>query len=266
MTRQLGQIRRGNSFGSFPASHAAITPEMRTKQILELASQGHEQFVNGEYNKAMKTYTEVLRKSAESSDRHASTRVLLNIGNVHLQRGETSKSIQAFAQALRLARTMVSDRSDGIDLTTKLSLVADALQNIATVQLERGDVRQALVKNSEALSLRRSCLESKIEGGENQGIKMEDNEDIDRILLDISEVLNNIGMCSEKDGKYAGAKSAYEESLQIRSSILGKRHLLVAESLLIAMPAVRSCRGQPRQQDSSVSPNSAMRKNLCRSV
>lgn len=228
----------------------------------ELGVQGNTFFENGEYDQAMKCYSEVLRKAGEVNQRHVAARALLNIGNVFFRKGDTSKSFQAFTVALRLAQSLLPLSSERCrsstssvvtsgssissvpsylsDPTTSvyLSLVADALQNISAIQMDQGLFHEALAKNSEALMLRRQCLDyftamesRSVEGADNS---REDTDDdvIDRVLLEVAEVLNNIGLCSERVGGYSDALAAYGESMQIRSSILGPMHLLVAESHL----------------------------------
>jgi len=224
---------------------------MRVKRVAssgalvhELGLQGNASFENGDYDQAMRCYVEVLRKTGEplTDQRHAAARALLNIGNIHFRRGEASKSLQAFQTALRLSKSVLTDHqkyssssSNGslnyCDQTVLfLSLVADSLQNIAAVRMEQGLIKEALLINTEALRLRRQCLELTVKDGESTETDMNDDEDVDRILLEIAEVLNNMGMCSEKDGDYESSIAAFKESMQIRVSILGPMHLLVAES------------------------------------
>jgi tetratricopeptide (TPR) repeat protein len=259
----------------------------------EAGVRGNTCFENGQYDQAMKCYTEVLRKAGEGNQRHIAARALLNIGNVFFRKGDTSKSFQAFAVALRLAKSLLASdqhnqktsistnsatnysigssgsggssvgtcRSESDTSTTiYLSLVADSLHNIAAIQMQRELYEEALAHYSEALLLRRQCLEYTSSAGESKSFEersmkkdknnvhdyksddashddddhdgIDDNGNVDRILLEISEALNHIGMCSEKVGKYEDALAAYEESIKIRTSILGPMHLLVAESYL----------------------------------
>lgn len=257
----------------------------------EIGVRGNTCFESGQYDQAMKCYTEVLRKAGEANQRHVVARALLNIGNVFFRKGDISKSFQAFAVALRLAKSLLASdhhshktSSSSISVNTYsigslgsggssvgtspcesddpitiyLSLVADALHNIAAIQMQQELYEGALAHYSEALLIRRHCLEcisspgdsksfeersmdkDKSNGqGRNSDDAAHDDEDtddnaegVDRILLEIAEVLNHIGMCSEKVGKYEDALAAYEECITIRTSILGPMHLLVAESYL----------------------------------
>merc|ERR1712194_790859 len=124
------------------------------KNIIYLTKEGNEYFFKKEYEKAIETYMQALRKisspvgnkpdsvvknsqyySIQPCYHSVGSRLFLNIGAVHLKRKEFDLSMKAFNTSLELALQVKKSVDDLFCFPDSIS--ADAHQNIALVHLKK---------------------------------------------------------------------------------------------------------------------------------
>jgi eukaryotic-like serine/threonine-protein kinase len=128
--------------------------------------------------------------------------LLAVMARVHRALGSYDDARQLTERTLALRRTLDGPRSIG---------VADALNDLAVVLRQQGDMAGAEARHREALALRRTLL--------------------GREHIDIAESLSNLAIVLRTRGDLAGAEDAHREALAMQRRLLGPTHPGVARTL-----------------------------------
>eukprot|EP00978_Attheya_sp_CCMP212_P034729 scaffold147107_cov53-Attheya_sp.AAC.1 len=107
-------------FRAFTEDDQSSDKDDEEMQIVELTTLGNDYFAKGEYDSAMHMYAQVLqwssqkvpsndprkRETSKQRSRNVTARILINIGAVHIQRGDTEEAKSVLKTALKISKSI----------------------------------------------------------------------------------------------------------------------------------------------------------------
>ncbi|NHJ14559.1 MAG: VWA domain-containing protein [Candidatus Thorarchaeota archaeon] len=197
MTRLVEKMAQQDFTRSVTTSGAMFEEVGTTVDALlsfqEAVRYGNQAFVRGDLNRALANYQNLLEISQRLGIEIGRQTMLMNIGNVFRQRGDTGNAMDYYRQALDLAKELLEkSKEEGSDETDALLRIASVYHNMALVEMDRGNPDQAT-------SL------------------LEDAEAIDTTLGNRrghAKRYDAMGLVLMKEGRYSQAHSRFEEALK----------------------------------------------------
>jgi tetratricopeptide (TPR) repeat protein len=165
---------------------------------------GNQAFIRGDLNRALRNYQNLLEISRRLGIGVGEQTMLLNIGNVFRQRGDTGNAMEYYEHSLSLSKEMLEKaKEDGSDEKDALLRIASTYHNMALVEMD-------LNKADKAMTL------------------LEDAEAIDRTLSNtygLAKRFDAMGLVLMRDGRYRQAQSRLDEAKKTAESIGYERSL-----------------------------------------
>ncbi|MHA2080973.1 MAG: tetratricopeptide repeat protein, partial [Candidatus Thorarchaeota archaeon] len=170
----------------------------------EAARFGNQAFIRGDLNRALANYQNLLEISRRLEIDVGEQIMLLNIGNVFRQRGDTGNAMDYYKQSMAIAeRILKKTKEDGTDEKDALVRVASLYHNMALVEMDRGHADRSMKL-------------------------LEDAEAIDRTMQNqygLAKRFDAMGLVLMRDGRYGQAQSKFDEAQEIAKSIDYQRSL-----------------------------------------
>jgi len=164
----------------------------------EAARFGNQAFIRGDLNRALANYQNLLEISRRLEIDVGEQIMLLNIGNVFRQRGDTGNARDYYEQSLEIAKRILErTKEEGADEKDALSRIASLYHNMALVEMDRGHADKSMTL-------------------------LEDAEAIDRTMKSqygLAKRFDAMGLVMMRDGRYSQALSKFEEAKEIATSI-----------------------------------------------
>jgi tetratricopeptide (TPR) repeat protein len=202
MTRLVNKMAR-QDFTRGITSAGAMYEEVGTTvdallSFQEAARFGNQAFIRGDLNRALANYQNLLEISQRLEIDVGEQIMLLNIGNVFRQRGDTGNAMDYYEQSMILAKRILErTKEEGTDEKDALVRIASLYHNMALVEMDRG-------KADKAMKL------------------LEDAEAIDRTMQNqygLAKRFDAMGLVMMRDGRYSQALSRFDEAKDIAKSI-----------------------------------------------
>lgn len=206
------------------------------KEISLLNDKGNEFFVRGEFNGALRMYSEALKllkkpvvvkedPEAGTMDtpmrRFHTARVLVNIGAVHIRRECYEDAISSLELSIRSSK-LIPEKSD--HYYRSLEVLSDALENLGLVYYKQKDLTTSLSMYHEALGARRACLDFLEQKWKNR--LMKSKEEVRRIKeerftckMELASCVQQIALLEERQGNMKNAIERCEEALAIKKEV-----------------------------------------------
>ncbi|MFW9787616.1 MAG: cache domain-containing protein [Candidatus Thorarchaeota archaeon] len=170
----------------------------------EAARFGNQAFIRGDLNRALANYQNLLEISQRLQIEVGIQTMLLNIGNVFRQRGDTGNAMDYYSKSMAIAeRLLAKAKEDGADERDALGRIASLHHNMALVEMDRGNADKAMEI-------------------------LEDAEAIDRIMKNqygLAKRFDAMGLVLMRDGRYNQAQSKFNEAKEIAEGIDYQRSL-----------------------------------------
>ncbi|TFG32347.1 tetratricopeptide repeat protein [Candidatus Thorarchaeota archaeon] len=159
---------------------------------------GNQAFIRGDLRRALANYQNLLEISRRLQIEAGEQTMLLNIGNVFRQRGDTTDAMDYYNQSLAISnRLLERAKEDGADEKDAMMRVASTYHNMALVEMD--------LKNADkAMKL------------------LEDAEAIDLTIKNsygLARRYDAMGLVLMRDGRYSQAQSKFDEAQKIAKSI-----------------------------------------------
>ena len=165
---------------------------------------GNQAFIRGDLNRALANYQNLLEISRQLGIKEGEQTMLMNIGNVFRQRGDTGNAIDYYEDSLRIAKEMLEKaKEDGAHENEALVRIASVYHNLALVEMDQNN-------SDKALSL------------------LEDAAAIDMTLKSqpgLAKRYDAMGLALLRDGRYSQALSKFDEAKEIAKTIGYERSL-----------------------------------------
>jgi len=165
---------------------------------------GNQAFIRGDLRRALANYQNLLEISKRLQIEEGEQTMLLNIGNVFRQRGDTGNSMDYYNQSLEISnRLLERAKEDGADEKDAMMRIASTYHNMALVEMDRGNADKAMTL-------------------------LEDAEAIDIIIKNsygLARRYDAMGLVLMRDGKYSQAQSRFNEAQKTAKSIGYERSL-----------------------------------------
>lgn len=208
-------------------------------EISKFNDKGNEFFGTGEYDAALRMYSEALKLlkqptvimnldgdgnelMSEAMKRFRTARCLVNIGAVHIRRADFDDAISALELSLRQSKLVLPTSS----LYNRVCEVkADAAENIGLVFFKQKDYERCSVMYTDALESRRKCLDLMEAKHKKWGRRSKDevrqyNDERKAVMLELSVTLFYMTLLQEKLGDMKGAVERCEEAIRIRREVI----------------------------------------------
>ncbi len=164
----------------------------------EAARFGNQAFIRGDLNRALANYQNLLEISRRLQIEEGEQTMLLNIGNVFRQRGDTGNAHDYYEQSMVIAKRLLEkSKEDGADEKDAMVRIASLYHNMALVEMDSGHA-------DKSMSL------------------LEDAEAIDRTLNNaygLARRFDAMGLVMMRDGRYSQAQSRFDEAKETAISI-----------------------------------------------
>ena len=202
MTRLVNKMARQDFTRGITAAGAMYEEVGTTVDALlsfqEAARFGNQAFIRGDLNRALANYQNLLEISQRLEIDVGEQIMLLNIGNVFRQRGDTGNAMDYYEQSMIIAKRILErTKEEGTDEKDALVRIASLYHNMALVEMDRG-------KADKAMKL------------------LEDAEAIDRTMQNqygLAKRFDAMGLVMMRDGRYSQALSRFDEAKDIARSI-----------------------------------------------
>jgi len=159
---------------------------------------GNQAFIRGDLRRALANYQNLLEISRRLQIEAGEQTMLLNIGNVFRQRGDTADAMDYYNESLAISKRLLEKaKEDGADEKDAMMRVASTYHNMALIDMDRGNA-------DKALSL------------------LEDAEAIDLIIKNsygLARRYDAMGLVLMRDGRYSQAQSKFDEAKKTAKSI-----------------------------------------------
>ena len=206
------------------------------KEISLLNDKGNEFFVRGEFNGALRMYSEALKllknpvvvKSESDAGmmdagmrRFHTARLLVNIGAVHIRRECYDDAMASLELSIRSSK-LISEKS--IHYYRSLEVLSDALENLGLVYYKEKDLVISLVMYNDALGARRACLDLLEHKWKSRLIKSKDEvrkikEEKFACKMELASTLQQIALLQERQGNIGKAIERCEEAVAVRKEV-----------------------------------------------
>ncbi|MFW9963676.1 MAG: cache domain-containing protein [Candidatus Sifarchaeia archaeon] len=202
MTRLVNKMA-GQDFTRGITTAGAMYEEVGTTvdallSFQEAARFGNQAFIRGDLNRALANYQNLLEISRRLQIDVGEQTMLLNIGNVFRQRGDTGNAMDYYEQSMTIAKNLLErTKEEGADEKDALIRIASLYHNMALVEMDRGYAEKSM-------SL------------------LEDAEAIDRTIKNqygLAKRFDAMGLVLMRDGRYSQAQSKFDEAKEIAQSI-----------------------------------------------
>lgn len=210
------------------------------KDITNFNDKGNEFFGKGEYDAALRMYSEALKllktknstivmDTAEGETsmptdmrRLRTARCLVNVGVVHIRRENYEGAIHALQLSSNLSKLV---HPDGGQYHRALEVMADAHENIGLVHFKQKNYEDSSIMYNEALNARRKCLElmETKHGKRRHKLKDDERKDKDEWIastLELAKTLYYMAILRERQGHIAEAVDLCEEALRLRQEVV----------------------------------------------
>jgi tetratricopeptide (TPR) repeat protein len=159
---------------------------------------GNQAFIRGDLRRALANYQNLLDISRRLQIEVGEQTMLLNIGNVFRQRGDTTDAMDHYNQSLAISKRLLEKaKEDGADEKDAMMRVASTYHNMALVDMDLGNA-------DKAMSL------------------LQDAEAIDLIIKNsygLARRYDAMGLVLMRDGRYSQAQSKFDEAEKTAKSI-----------------------------------------------
>ncbi|MHA3964228.1 MAG: cache domain-containing protein [Candidatus Thorarchaeota archaeon SMTZ1-45] len=202
MTRLVNKMA-GQDFTRGITTAGAMYEEVGTTvdallSFQEAARFGNQAFIRGDLNRALANYQNLLEISRRLQIDVGRQTMLLNIGNVFRQRGDTGNAMDYYEQSMVIAKNLLEKaKEEGADEKDALVRIASLYHNMALVEMDRGHSEKSMAL-------------------------LEDAEAIDRTLKNqygLAKRFDAMGLVMMRDGRYSQAQSRFDEAKEIAQSI-----------------------------------------------
>jgi tetratricopeptide (TPR) repeat protein len=202
MTRLVNKMA-GQDFTRGITSAGAMYEEVGTTvdallSFQEAARFGNQAFIRGDLNRALSNYQNLLEISRRLQIDVGEQIMLLNIGNVFRQRGDTGNAMDYYEQSMAIAKGRLEKaKEDGADEKDALVRIASVYHNMALVEMDKGHADKSMAL-------------------------LEDAEAIDRTMQNqygLAKRFDAMGLVLMRDGRYGQAQSKFDEAQEIARSI-----------------------------------------------
>jgi CHAT domain-containing protein/Flp pilus assembly protein TadD len=208
-----------------PTAQAQTTQELNN-EALRLNQLGIQQYQQGQFREALKTFEQVLAIAKQINDTVSEGRTLNNIGEVYRSLGQYAKALEFYQRALVIAK-QIADTAG----------VGRTLNNIGEVYRNLGQYANALKFYQQALVIAKQIGDTALEGitlsnigSAYQGLGQYAKalEFYQRALVIAKQIgdtalegttLSNIGLVYDSLGQYAKALEFYQQALVIAKQI-----------------------------------------------
>ncbi|MFW9982353.1 MAG: cache domain-containing protein [Candidatus Thorarchaeota archaeon] len=164
----------------------------------EAARFGNQAFIRGDLNRALANYQNLLEISRRLGIPEGEQTMLLNIGNVFRQRGDTGNARDYYEQSMVIAqRLLEKSKEDGADEKDSMFRIASLYHNMALVEMDSGHADKSMKL-------------------------LEDAEAMDRTMNNthgLAKRFDAMGLVLMGDGRYSQAHSRFEEAKETAKSI-----------------------------------------------
>ena len=218
------------------------------QEISRFNDKGNDFIQRNEYDAALRMYSEALKllrnttivmdaplngKSSTGSNnkvqfmnpdmrRFRTARCLVNVGVVHLRRGEHNDALSTLEMSLRHSKLV----TDGKHYYRACEVTADAIENIGLILFKQGKYDDSRAMYTEALEARRKCvrLMDKLHGHWRPNRSKEEirmyKEERNVCLLETSVTLFYLSLLNEKQGLFDVAVETCEEAILVRREVI----------------------------------------------
>ncbi|MBD2384210.1 CHAT domain-containing protein [Cylindrospermum sp. FACHB-282] len=212
-----------------PLTAQAQTYQQQKNQALRLYQLGIQQFNQGQFQEALKTFEQGLVIVRQIRERRGEGVILNEIGGVYRSLGEYAKALEFLQQALAIYKQIDDKASEG-----------GTLNNIGLVYNKLGEYPKALAFYQQALAIHKEIDNKGQQGGILENIGSVHNRMGDYTqALDFFEqalaiykksgdkgqqggILNNIGSVYNQRGEYTKALDLFEQALAIHQEVGNK--------------------------------------------
>lgn len=223
---------------------ASMSMDVEEREISKFNDKGNEFFGRGEYDAALRMYSEALKMlknptirmdPSEGGDeymtmamrRFRTARCLVNVGAVHTRRENYVDAMSALELSIRQSELVPSNSSH---YYRACEVIADAMENIGLVLFKQEKYDKSSVMYTDALEARRKCLslmESKHARWRHKSREemRKYREERNDCLLETSVTLFYMSLLREKQSNVTEAVQKCEESIRIRRDIIPDSNL-----------------------------------------
>ena len=165
---------------------------------------GNQAFIRGDLRRALANYENLLEISRRLRIEAGEQTMLLNIGNVFRQRGDTANAMDYYGQSLNISNKLLEKaKEDGADEKDAMNRIASVYHNMALVEMDRGNFEGAM---------------KLLEGA--QAIDMTQKN-----TYGLARRYDAMGLVLMKDSRYSQAQSRFSEAEETAKSINYERSL-----------------------------------------
>lgn len=165
---------------------------------------GNQAFIRGDLRRALANYENLLEISRRLKIEAGEQTMLLNIGNVFRQRGDTANAMDYYSQSLAISNKLLEKaKEDGSDEKDAMTRIASIYHNMALVEMDRGNSEAAMKLLEDA-----------------QAIDMTQKN-----TYGLARRYDAMGLVLMKDGRYSQAQSRFSEAEETAKSINYERSL-----------------------------------------
>ncbi|KAL3756493.1 hypothetical protein ACHAWU_009887 [Discostella pseudostelligera] len=213
---------------------------LEEKDITNFNDKGNEFFGRGEYDAALRMYSEALKllKTKNSTivmdtshgevamptdmRRVRTARCLVNVGVVHIRQERFDDAIHALELAMNLSKMV---NSDGNQYHRALEVMADANENIGLVHFKLKNYEQSSLMYNEALIARRQGLEfmetkHRKWRHKSKDEVQKDSDERNASMLELAKTLYYLAILRERQGNVEEALDLCEEALRLRKEAI----------------------------------------------
>lgn len=123
----------------------------------EACRYGNQSFIRGDLRRALANYENLLEISRRLAIEEGIQTMLLNIGNVYRQRGDTRTATDHYNRSLEIAKAMLErSKEGGKDESDALQRIGSIYHNMALVSMDRGEFDTAMKHLEEAEAIDRT--------------------------------------------------------------------------------------------------------------
>lgn len=194
---------------------------------------GNRHYEEGNFDAALKAYKEGLEIERKVLDEFHPNIVitLTNMGEIHKIRGDYQLALRSYREAYKIQRKQQSHGMNECDIDLRREICL-TLMRVATIHFETKYYDKALKTYERILRIQREIVG---ENNDNDNDNVSDNEKStcmddknDKNNLEVASTLNSIGLVLFKMKLYDYALAAFEESLILRTHILGPDEVSLA--------------------------------------